>query len=124
MVDGAVVFAKEEPAPRRMVAINKYAGGRISASYPFESPVQFSIIPRLKTKGFSIMLLYTIVPPEIIFEEEDNDELPPEIEMKDGSVSLLCQMLPGGEIRINRVISSNPQDYLKPDWQPGSVFKR
>lgn len=68
------------------------------------------------------MLLYTIVPPEMIFDESQ-EELPQEIEIKDGSVSLLCQTFPGGEMRISRIISSNPQDYLKPGWQPGSIVR-
>lgn len=69
------------------------------------------------------MLLYTIVPFENIYE--DNDwETPAEIEIREGAVTLLCQALPGGEIKITRLISSNPQDYLKTQWQPGALVTR
>lgn len=68
-------------------------------------------------------MLYTIVPPESLYEE-DSWESPTEIEIKEGSVSLICQLVPNGEIKITRLISSNPQDYLKPEWQPGSLVPR
>lgn len=74
------------------------------------------------------MLLYTIIPLEIIFDEEDEKhalvESPKEIEIKNGQTSIMCQQLPSGEMRVNRIISTNPQDYLNPHWQPGAIMRK
>lgn len=69
------------------------------------------------------MILYTIYPLEMVLEEE-SEEQTQEVEIKAGSVSLMCQSLPGGEMKISRVISTNPQDYLNPQWQPGKTITR
>lgn len=68
------------------------------------------------------MLLYTIVPSEAIFDSEsDNNEGQQEVEITLGQASLLAQSLPGGQFKISRIISTNPQDFLKPEWQPGNI---
>jgi len=72
-------------------------------------------------------MLYTIIPPEIIFGDDPETEFRQEksvaeIEVKKGSVSIFCQPV-GDEMKITRLISTNPQDYLKPEWQPGAVLK-
>jgi hypothetical protein len=70
-------------------------------------------------------MLYTIIPLEYIFEEEDPEESEPpkhkneEIEIKKDGVSLLVQSLVSGEYQIKRIISTNPHDYLRQEWQPG-----
>lgn len=70
------------------------------------------------------MLLYTIIPMETIFESEtDNWEgSHNEIEMVQGRASLLVQSLPGGKYKVTRIISTDPQDYLRPEWQPGTII--
>lgn len=70
------------------------------------------------------MLLYTIVPMESIFESEtDNQEdFHDEIEIIQGRASLLIQSLAGGKYKITRLISTDPQDYLRPEWQPGRII--
>lgn len=71
------------------------------------------------------MMLYTIIPSETIFDSEPETgpvENSGEVEIKQGPVSLLTQALPGGQYKINRIISTDPQDYLKPEWQPGSIM--
>lgn len=75
------------------------------------------------------MFLYTIVPIEYIFGEMEDDgdysqEKFHEVEIKKGQTSIMCQSLPSGEMRVNRIISTNPQDYLKTDWQPGSIVSK
>jgi hypothetical protein len=76
------------------------------------------------------MVLYTIIPMEYIFgEDNDSKEEPPErkdpdeVEIKQGAVSLIGQPLPGGQMKLTRIISTNPQNYLNPEWQPGSILK-
>lgn len=72
------------------------------------------------------MMLYTIIPLEAIFDPEtetgSGESVVAEVEIKQGSVSLLAQPLPGGQYKINRIISTDPQDYLRPEWQPGSIM--
>ncbi|HEX3047927.1 MAG TPA: YlzJ-like family protein, partial [Bacillota bacterium] len=71
------------------------------------------------------MLLYTIKSWEEIFEAgEDasgaageNGLSAGEIEIKQQGRSFLVQPLPGGQMKINRIISTDPLDYLNPDWQ-------
>jgi hypothetical protein len=72
------------------------------------------------------MILYTIIPLEAVFDWETENGFhefsTDEVLIKQGSVSLLTQPLPGGQYKINRIISTDPQDYLKPEWQPGSIM--
>ncbi len=69
------------------------------------------------------MLLYTVIPIESIFDSDSNNESPPdEVEIDQGRTSLLAQSLPGGQYKITRIISTDPQDYLKPEWQPGTIM--
>jgi len=75
------------------------------------------------------MFLYTIIPLEYIFGEDEDCNEPSrekskEVEVKKGQASILCQLSSSGEMKINRVISSNPQDYLNPEWQPGAILQR
>lgn len=69
------------------------------------------------------MILYTIYPLEMVLSEED-EEQSRDVEIRTGSVSLMCQSMPGGEMKITRIISTNPQDYLNPEWQPGKTLTR
>lgn len=77
------------------------------------------------------MFLYTIVPLEYIFDT-DNDEKEPdepgrkepeEVQIKQNGVTVLAQPLPGGQMKITRLVSTNPQHYLQSDWQPGTVIQ-
>jgi hypothetical protein len=72
------------------------------------------------------MLLYTIVPVEAIFSDDDpdeglisNDTMVVEI---DGT-RLLVQQSGFGHGKVERIISTDPQHYLDPRWQPGSVIR-
>jgi hypothetical protein len=74
------------------------------------------------------MLLYTIYPPEAIFENGDWESAVDspgsmeELEIQRGGVHLLVHPLAGGQGQIHRIISTDPQDYLNPEWQPGSLI--
>jgi len=68
-------------------------------------------------------LLYTMMPLEVIFgTEAEEKETLTELELNIGEVRLLVQPLSGGRAVINRIISTNPNDYLNPTWQPGSII--
>ena len=68
------------------------------------------------------MIIYTPLPIEQVLE--GNSDFSPdykEIE-KDGCI-LLIEPISFSEGRIVRLISSNPQEYLKPTLQPGEIIK-
>lgn len=62
------------------------------------------------------MILHTIVAHETIFEEEHNPQV---LEVARGEMKLLVTPMDSGRAQILRVISSNPNDYLRPEYQPG-----
>jgi hypothetical protein len=75
------------------------------------------------------MFLYTIVPIEVIFG--DDPETNPSDYRENTSRSFeinyygrnfLAQSLSNGRLKIDRLLSTDPQDFLNPDWQPGSIF--
>jgi hypothetical protein len=73
-------------------------------------------------------MLYTIVPIEYIFavEEIEDDQSEKQkdedIEITKEGVSLLVQSLAPGQYKVTRIISTNPNDYLRPEWQPGVIM--
>jgi uncharacterized protein (DUF2141 family) len=73
-------------------------------------------------------MLYTIVPIEYIFEAEeiaDDDsekQKDEDIEITKEGVSLMVQSLASGQYKVTRIISTNPNDYLRPEWQPGVIM--
>ncbi len=74
-----------------------------------------------------MMLLYTIVPPEVVFGENDQGEpvsLPENQthELNLNGRKFMLRQLQNGQFQIDRLISTNPEDYLNPDWQPGALI--
>lgn len=73
-------------------------------------------------------MFYTIVPLEYIFGDDEPEQDEPqknndeEIEIRRGSVSLMVRPHLPGQYKINRIISTNPHDYLRPEWQPGAIL--
>lgn len=65
-------------------------------------------------------MLYTIVPHEEIFAEEHEPEL---VEVVRGEMRLVVSPMSTGEAQVVRVISSNPNDYLLSNYQPGQTIK-
>ncbi|MDI3279890.1 MAG: YlzJ-like family protein [Bacillota bacterium] len=66
------------------------------------------------------MILYTILPPEEIFAEEWGEEAAAPVEVQVDGVILSVSPGGNGSARVERVISTNPEDYLHPFFQPGS----
>ncbi|MFC4617400.1 YlzJ-like family protein [Camelliibacillus cellulosilyticus] len=64
--------------------------------------------------------MYTIVPLEIVFNE-DEEEQPKKRKMIDvGAMKLEVEQSSETEYQILRIISSNPYDYLDSRYQPGN----
>lgn len=67
------------------------------------------------------MLYYTIIPSEDLFSEEDTDKAEPTLlEISHNGLTMLVRPTGHGRGQIQRLISSNPVDYLNPDFQPGN----
>ncbi len=68
------------------------------------------------------MILYTIYSPETVMET------PPSEEQKYVSLDLegrtLILEFSGNQARVVRLISVDPDDYLNPKYQPGTIFKQ
>lgn len=63
------------------------------------------------------MILYTVMPLEAIFQEDEGGGYQ---DLIIGGVQLEVEQTAPGRGRITRIISTNPQDYLDPRWQPGT----
>lgn len=64
-------------------------------------------------------MLYTIVPYDDIFSETDSIANRQEITI--GGVIMQFEPGEGNLGKISRLISTNPQDYLNPRYQPGTI---
>lgn len=64
-------------------------------------------------------MLWTVVPEQLIFDEDDNFSV---AEMNVGNVTVVVQVGADGSKRVQRLLSTNPRDYLRPEWQPGIVW--
>lgn len=65
-------------------------------------------------------MLYTIVPQDQIFYEDEPSIGSREVNV--GGAIMQVQTMEDGFGKITRVISTNPQDYLNPQFQPGTTI--
>jgi len=65
------------------------------------------------------MLLYTVVPPEEIFFGDD--EAPEPVAAAVAGVPVLVTPAGGGWARIERLLSTDPDHFLDPRFQPGGL---
>jgi hypothetical protein len=69
------------------------------------------------------MILHTIVPQDLIFKNSEADqELEEQMVLYDG-VQVTAQLINGGQMRINKILSTDPSHYLRSDIYPGAVLK-
>ncbi len=62
------------------------------------------------------MVLYTIYPQEVVFHiDEPRDYITVNLDNR-----IFVMEFINGQAQIVRLISSDPYDYLNPDWQPGT----
>lgn len=65
------------------------------------------------------MVLYTIVPEEIVFKGEEEVSASQEIDYN--GKRILVQPIDFKSFRVVQLLSSDPSDFLITDFQPGSV---
>lgn len=68
------------------------------------------------------MTHYTILPPELVFQETVDPKQPLYKEIFYQGVRCEMEMGEEGTCTVNRIFSTCPADYLRPELQPGSVF--
>jgi len=66
------------------------------------------------------MILYTPLPPELIWTNENEPSIYHEIEL--GGINFVVQPIGLGIGKIIQVKSSDPYVYLKPEYQPGRLI--
>jgi len=66
------------------------------------------------------VILYTVMPLEAVFAGDDKAGSMLELDL--GSRRLLVEPLPAGQARIVKLLSTDPADFLRPEWQPGQVI--
>jgi len=66
------------------------------------------------------MILYTPLPLEFVLEGLEKERIYQEVEI-DGQ-TMIVEKLNDRESKIEKLISSNPFDYLNPSWQPGTII--
>ncbi len=69
----------------------------------------------------SLAVLYTIVPMEVIYgeDEEEETEAPEHLVEVDGVPLLVRPDGRGGSV-VSRLLSTDPRHFLDPRWQPGA----
>ncbi|HWR43095.1 YlzJ-like family protein [Sporomusa sp.] len=66
------------------------------------------------------MILWTVMPMEAVFPQAYN---PTYDEIEYAGTKMLVEKTSVDEYRVVRILSTNPQDYLRQDIQPGTVFR-
>lgn len=66
------------------------------------------------------MVLWTIMPPEMVFGTEEY--IPDYEEICVEGKSILVEKLSPTQSRVVRLLSTCPDDYLQPELQPGSLL--
>jgi hypothetical protein len=68
------------------------------------------------------MIIWTVLPEEIVLNDTLAQELPKLEEVDYGGTKLIVETMSPSQCRIVRILSSDPQDYLRPELQPGVVL--
>ena len=70
------------------------------------------------------MIFWSIVPLDEVLAGYDDPSLAPELQvMRIRGVELLAEVVAPGSIRIHRLLSPLPSDYLDPRLAPGQVIE-
>lgn len=68
------------------------------------------------------MILYTIVPPEVIFRYDEPKETKDYMEIEYLGEKVVVMPLSNNSFKIDRVISTSPKAYLNPRLMPGEII--
>jgi hypothetical protein len=65
------------------------------------------------------VILYSVQPPEVTWQQPSEDNT---VVVLDRTRTLIMIRDRNGQLRIVRLCSTEPRDYLNPRWQPGCVW--
>ncbi|NLD47633.1 MAG: hypothetical protein GX660_10605 [Clostridiaceae bacterium] len=68
------------------------------------------------------MILYTVVPHEIIFQNNDTNYSKDSIEIDYLDEKVVVMPVSNNSYRIERLISTSPKSYLNPGLMPGEII--
>lgn len=68
------------------------------------------------------MIIWTVFPEEMVLKNTLEEGVPQYEEIEYGGTKVMVEGISPSQYRIVRILSSNPQDYLRPELQPGAVF--
>lgn len=68
------------------------------------------------------MILYTVVPYEIIFNNNDNNDMKASMEIEYLNEKVVVTPVSNNCYRIERLISTSPKAYLNPGLMPGELI--
>lgn len=69
------------------------------------------------------MILYSIVPPEVVFKNFYERDDPNSVELNYLGEKVVAVPLSNNRYKIERVISTSPKAYLNPKLMPGSIIR-
>ena len=69
------------------------------------------------------MILYTPMQLELVLEGFDTTQYPDYKEIQFDGVPMLVEGAGFGQRRIIKLLSTNPYDYLRPEFLPGSIIE-
>lgn len=68
------------------------------------------------------MIYWSILPLEMVLEGYDDPRVQSKfIEMQIQGVTMVVESISPGQVKIHRLISPCPADFLKPEWAPGQI---
>jgi hypothetical protein len=66
------------------------------------------------------MTLWSIIPPELILNDIENPPIFEEIQCN--NIKMLVEKISPTQCKVSRLLTTDPQDYLHPQIQPGSIL--
>ncbi|AIF51726.1 YlzJ-like family protein [Pelosinus sp. UFO1] len=66
------------------------------------------------------MTLWSIIPEEIVLDNVSTPTVYEEIECN--NMKMLVEKISPTQCKVSRLLTTNPQDYLRPEIQPGSIL--
>ncbi len=68
------------------------------------------------------MIIWSVVPIETVLDGYDDPERQPKLQtIEYRGVTLEVEWLAFGQMRIHRLLSPRPADYLREEWAPGQI---
>lgn len=67
------------------------------------------------------MILWTIMPLELVFAQQGDISYPYE-DIEYAGIKMMVEKMSSNQCRVVRILSSNPQDYMRSDLQPGTIL--